>query len=376
MPFKNFQYFLVATLVAMVPAKSFARQASSNQSTVDARATLQRDCGSCHGLDIILGAKKSKDEWTASVNDMITKGAKVTPDEFGQIIDYLAALPSAPAVATPQGEGPAATPAPRITGPGRPGGPGPLDRQVVDPAAAAKGRTLYIAECVTCHGADARGAADEAPPSLQGPDLVRSTVVFHDRYGSALGPFLKKGHPLQSGKPSADLSNDQIVALSHFLHKQIDDTLSGGAYTHILNVLTGNAKAGEAYFNGAGKCNQCHSPTGDLAHIGKRFDPPTLQQQFVFPRTITRDSQGKVTAPKPVTVTVVDASGKSISGVLDQLDDFSVSLTDPSGNYHAWTRTPNLKVEKHDPYQAHIELLDQLTDKNIHDIVAYLETLQ
>jgi hypothetical protein len=41
------------------------------------------------------------------------------------------------------------------------------------------------------------------------------------------------------------------------------------------------------------------------------------------------------------------------------LDDFSVSLRDGSGNYHSWKRTPDLKVEKHDPYAAHDELLDQ-----------------
>jgi hypothetical protein len=110
-------------------------------------------------------------------------------------------------------------------------------------------------------------------------------------------------------------------------------------------VLTGDPKAGEAYFNGAGKCNTCHSPTGDLAGVAKRYDPPTLQQQFIFPRTISRDNQGHITAPKPVSVTVVSPNGSAVSGVLDQLDDFSVSLTDSSGNYHSWMRNPALKVE-------------------------------
>lgn len=83
-----------------------------------------------------------------------------------------------------------------------------------------------------------------------------------------------------------------------------------------------------------------------------------------------------MTSPKPVTLTVVLPNGMSVSGVLDHLDDFSVSLTDSSGKYHAWTRTPALKVEKHDPYQAHIDLLDRITDKEIHNVLAYLETLR
>ena len=48
-------------------------------------------------------------------------------------------------------------------------------------------------------------------------------------------------------------------------------------------MLTGDSKAGAAYFNGEGKCSTCHSTTGDLAHIGARMDPPALQQRFLFP---------------------------------------------------------------------------------------------
>ena len=58
------------------------------------------------------------------------------------------------------------------------------------------------------------------------------------------------------------------------------------------------------------------------------------------------------------------------------MDDFTVSLYDKAGQYRAFTRTPDLKVEKQDPYAAHIALLDEYTDKNIHDVVAYLETLK
>jgi cytochrome c oxidase cbb3-type subunit 3 len=58
------------------------------------------------------------------------------------------------------------------------------------------------------------------------------------------------------------------------------------------------------------------------------------------------------------------------------MDDFNVSLRDNSGHYRTFARTPGLEVKKNNPYAAHIELLDQYTDKNIHDVVAYLETLK
>jgi len=112
----------------------------------------------------------------------------------------------------------------------------------------------------------------------------------------------------------------------------------------------------------------CHSPAGDLAGIGRRYDPITLQQRTLFPRG----------APggKPTEVTVTPAGGRPVSGTLERIDDFNVSLRDSSGEFHAWRRTPQLKVELRDPYAAHSELLDRYTDADIHNIVAYLETLK
>jgi hypothetical protein len=78
-----------------------------------------------------------------------------------------------------------------------------------------------------------------------------------------------------------------------------------------------------------------------------------------------------------MTVTVTPASGQSVSGTLDRVDDFNVSLRDASGDYHSFTRdgsTP--KVEIHDPLKAHSELLAKYTDADIHNVTAYLVTLK
>lgn len=331
------------------------------------RDTVQKACSVCHSISLVTGRSLSREGWSREVAQMVDRGAKIAFADFPVIVDYLTRT-------FPPGSGGAAATAPRRR---RGGGMamGPNDKQIVDPVAAARGRTLYIAECITCHGPTARGHA-EGPPDTQGPDLVRSLVVLHDRYGSHLGPFLKKGHPMQSGKESAGLTANQIADLSHFLHEKVNDTLRSGPYSKVLNVLTGDAKAGEAFFNGAGKCNSCHSPTGDLAGIASRYDPPTLQQRFLFPRTMGFGRRGAVSSVKPVTVTVTPPSGPAVSGVLVSLDDFNVALRDASGQYRSWKRTPELNVETKDPYQAHIDLLDVYTDKNIHDIVAYLETLK
>jgi cytochrome c oxidase cbb3-type subunit 3 len=340
-------------------AAVFATALSCSAQFPDApgKDVMQKVCNVCHGVEVTLGKGRTRQQWQEVIASMVARGAKATDQEFAQVLDYLTANVPPNAAAT--------TAAPRRQTPGA----GPMDVQVVNLAAADRGKTVYIAECITCHGQRARGKNDA-------PDLVRSVVVLHDRYGSSLGPFLKKGHPLQSGHPSAGLSQIQVADLAHFLHQRVADTLRSGPYSKVINVLTGDPKAGAAYFNGEGKCSACHSSTGDLAGIAAKYDPPALQQRFLFPRAVGFGRGGGVVRTKQVTVTVTPASGPSITGVLDTLDDFSVSLRDDSGQYHSYERGPAVKVEKHDPYAVHYEMLDLYTDRNIHDVVAYLATLK
>jgi mono/diheme cytochrome c family protein len=344
-----------------VAALLLAPIAGVAQPSAAARATFQRVCGSCHAVETVTAQRRTRAQWQESINSMITRGAKATDEDFAAILDYL----------TTQ-YGPAAPGPPAFGGRGRGAAfsPGPADKQVIDTEAATRGRKVYAAECITCHGTHARG-------SDRGADLVRSEIVLHDRYGSTIGPFLKKGHPTQT-TPAAQLTAGQIEDLSHTIHQEVYNTLR--AALQIQDVLTGDAKAGAAYFNGEGKCSSCHSPAGDLAQIGSRMDPPALQQRFLFPggRGGGRGGRGgRGSAPsKPVTVTVTPASGSPITGTLVHLDDFNVALRDGAGEYHSFRRTPALKVVKNDPMQAHHELLDRYTDKNVHDIVAYLETLK
>ncbi len=353
--------FLAGALwVLLSPAIADAQPKTAMQfPDAPGRDVVQKVCGVCHGAEVVAAKGLSRQDWAQVIASMVTRGAKGSDEEFSQVLDYLARVfPPKPA------SGAAVTVVPRRRG----GGAGPDDVQVVDTSAADRGRTIYIAECITCHGPKARGKDGG------GADLVRSLVILHDRYGNTIGPFLAKGHSMQSGHQSASLTQPQIVDLSHFLHQRVADTLRSGPYSKVINVLTGDAKAGSAYFHGPGKCATCHAVNGDLAAIAKRYDPPTLQQRFLFPQSGAFGRRGRGT--QPLTVTVTPPSGQPTTGVLLSLDDFDVSLRDSAGQYRSWARTPDLKIEKHDPYAAHEALLDQYTDKNIHDVVAYLETLK
>lgn len=235
---------------------------------------------------------------------------------------------------------------------------GPTERQRVDNAAADRGRLVYTQYCINCHGSTAKGTD-------RGPDLIRSAIVLRDRLGNGIGPAARKGPDHQ-----ATLTDAQIVDLSHFLHQRVELIATNRNARAPINVVTGNAEAGRAYFNGAGKCNTCHSPTGDLAGIATRVTPAVnLQQRFLFP-SLTRGG------PKQVEVTVTPGGGKPMSGVLVRIDSFNVSLRDDSGEYMTVRRSPGVKVEVRDPLATHHQLLDQYTDADMHNILAYLVTLK
>jgi hypothetical protein len=78
---------------------------------------------------------------------------------------------------------------------------------------------------------------------------------------------------------------------------------------------------------------------------------------------------------KPATVTVTFANGQKIEGELNRIDDFYISLRDKDGNNRSFVRDgESPKVEIQDPLFPHKELLRKYTDKQIHDITAYLVT--
>lgn len=231
----------------------------------------------------------------------------------------------------------------------------------VDPASAERGSSVYQSNCARCHGDDARGTATA-------PDLLRSLAVLHDRremlYGKELGPLLAGGQD-----HGFKFSEKELADLSQFLTASINSILRSGYNSQPTHLLNGDAKAGEAYFNGTGGCSKCHSVTGDLAGVAKRYSVAGLQQKFLFP------SFGLFLRRK-VQVTVTLAAGESYTGDLVSIDDFTVSLREKSGKSLSFNRIPGIKVATVDPYTAHVELLDKYTDADIHNLTTYLATLK
>ena len=273
-----------------------------------------------------------------------------------------------------QGRGGAAPPATQT-----PSVPQISGRPPVDKAEHDRGRALWTSHCIDCHGSQARG-------SDTGPNIIRARTTNFDRSaqvaGSVLGPFLKAGHPTQSQKPSASFTEEEVVALANFIRERVNDTMRGSPLFTVGDIVVGDAKAGEAYFNGAGGCATCHNATTrNLAGVATRIPAPVdLQQRMLFPGQGGRGRGGRGAAPtgpvpvnpNAITVSITSPSGPVVSGVLVEESDFYITVRELDGTVRVVRRTPALKIAKTVPLQAHIDLLDRITDKQIHDLVAYL----
>jgi len=240
-----------------------------------------------------------------------------------------------------------------------------------DAEAIARAKPVYEPQCGFCHGNDARGRAG-------GPDLARSLVVLADTGGKELAGFLRAGRPERGMPAFPNLTDQQITDIAEFLHERLEAARSRAA-TDTMASLVGDAKAGAAYFNGPGRCTTCHSISGDLAGIGAKYDPPALQGRLVNPRP-GGGGRGQPAAVSPRaarTVTVALGNGQTVSGTLDYISEFAVTLIEKSGTRRTFKRDGDVpKVVITDPLQAHFDMLRTFRDKDMQDLTAYLWTLK
>ena len=66
-----------------------------------------------------------------------------------------------------------------------------------------------------------------------------------------------------------------------------------------------------------------------------------------------------------------------MTGTLMYLTDFIVTVKDAAGSQHTFARNGDVpKVDVVDPLQYHLDHMRRLTDKDMHDLTAYLVTLK
>jgi cytochrome c oxidase cbb3-type subunit 3 len=238
--------------------------------------------------------------------------------------------------------------------------------QTYPPELVQRGQTLFASTCGFCHGRDAMGGET-------GPDLTRSTLVAEDVRGDKIMPLVRTGR-IDKGMPPQKLPDADLEAIVAFIHdaKAKADSLEGNRRTvDVADLQTGNAQLGQQYFNGAGGCAKCHSPTGDLAGLATRLQGLQLFQRMLYP-----GGRGRGGAPPPTPVATVKLpSGETVIGKVAYRDEFNIALTDASGYYRSWPMS-KVKVTIENPLDAHIAQLAKYNNDDLHNVLAYLQTLK
>lgn len=219
------------------------------------------------------------------------------------------------------------------------------------------GAQLFQQNCAFCHGRDAMGGET-------GPDLTQSKLVRKDRTGDEVSKVIHEGRP-DNKMPAFNFSDQETRSVIAFIREREAEAVAhpgGRRGVSVEDLQTGDAAAGKRYFEGAGGCAKCHSPAGDLAGIASRHEGLELEERMLYPRNVKNH------------VTVTLPSGEAISGTLAYRDEFTVALKDANGVYRSWPASRvHFKVDA--PIKAHVDLFPRYTDDDIHNLMAYLQTL-
>jgi len=221
------------------------------------------------------------------------------------------------------------------------------------------GGRLFRQNCAFCHGRDAMGGET-------GPDLTQSALVQSDNTGEKITAVVREGRPQPKKMPAFNFSSQEMRSIIAFIRQReaFAKAHPGGRRgVSVEDLQTGNVEAGKRYFDGPGGCAKCHSPRGDLAGIANRFQGLKLEEQMLYPE----NAKSRVTVRLP--------SGEQISGMLAFYDEFTIALRDKAGVYRSWA-TSRVKYKIDSPVDAHVELFNKYTDNDIHNLMAYLQTLK
>jgi cytochrome c oxidase cbb3-type subunit 3 len=220
---------------------------------------------------------------------------------------------------------------------------------------ALRGQPLYEAHCGGCHGLDARGGS--------GGNLLYSNLVMTDVAGSNIIPVIRNGKGRMAAVTA--VTEAQAADIAMYLDQLFEDVANRGTYSYAPRekILVGNVASGKVYFDG--NCASCHTPDALRAKgIGRRA-PQEIQQAWLAPRG----------GPAPVYAVTV-GSNAPIAGALVRKSDFDITLT-VNGSPRTIPIDADTKVQLvEDRMAEHDRIVDRISNAEMHNVTAYLETLK
>jgi putative heme-binding domain-containing protein len=235
-----------------------------------------------------------------------------------------------------------------------------------DPAALAEGQAMFRGLCSGCHGGAGRGG--------KGPDLT-DTKWIHGGTDADIARTIQNGVPNTTMKKLGDsLKPDQI----HKVILYIRSLARSPSDTTWKPYMSGDPKTGRKLFfdlKGKAQCAKCHSIGGEGGRIGPGLDriasrraPEYIMESILEP--------SKDIAPEYEAVAVATKDGRVITGIRINETNFGIQLREENGRFHSLLKRDLDEVKVMKKSLMPENLTEVLTVKELHDLFAYLMTLE
>jgi cytochrome c oxidase cbb3-type subunit 3 len=238
--------------------------------------------------------------------------------------------------------------------------------QPSDDMALAEGKALYRGLCSGCHGGAGRGG--------KGPDLTDQRWIHGDT-DSDITKVIRNGVPRTTMKKLGEsLTEEQIVKIIAYVRSMA----SAPGESDWEPYLTGEPQLGEQLFfdpKGKALCANCHSVNRKGGRIGPALDriasrrsPRHIMESILLP--------SKDIDPRYESVQVVTAAGRVIKGLRVNETNFSLQLREENGRFHSFAKRDLEAFHVLETSLMPANHAEQLTVKQLHDVFAFLMTLE
>jgi putative heme-binding domain-containing protein len=232
--------------------------------------------------------------------------------------------------------------------------------------ALAEGQALFRGLCSGCHGGMGRGG--------KGPDLTDNRWLHGDK-DDDIARVIKNGVPGTTMKKLGEsLKEKQIAVIITYVRSL---ARAPGESTW-KPYMPGDRNAGrQLFFDEKGKalCSRCHSIQNKGGRVGPALDriasrrsPEFIMESIVQP--------SKFIDPLFEAVQVVTGEGKVLKGLRINETNFSIQLREENGRFHSFMKRDLDDFRVMDTSMMPDNIVDQLTVKQLHDIFAFLMTLE
>ena len=233
-------------------------------------------------------------------------------------------------------------------------------------AAMAEGQALYRGLCSGCHGGMGHGG--------KGPNLTDDRWL-HGNKDEDLTRVIKNGVPGTTMKKLGEsLKDDQIASIIRYVR-----SLAGApGESNWKPYMAGDPKAGQQlFFDEKGKvaCAKCHAVNRKGGHVGPTLDRIAARRapEFIM-ESIVQPS--KFIDPLFEAVVVATPEGKAITGLRINETNFSIQLREENGRFHSFMKRDLDAFRVLDKSLMPDNIAEQLTVKQLHDLFAFLMTLE